>query len=122
MPRELQELRGKATGLEQPGFGAAWFSSRILLNMRDRVREELWFNAQVMQEAARWVEQNLDAKRLFLTVESFDPHEPWFVPEHYRKRLRRRQRARAGDLAVRRNAVAARGPGEAHARQLRRPG
>jgi arylsulfatase A-like enzyme len=86
VPRELQELRGKATGLEQPGFGAAWFSSRILLNMRDRVREELWFNAQVMQEAARWVEQNVDAKRLFLTVESFDPHEPWFVPEHYRRR------------------------------------
>jgi arylsulfatase A-like enzyme len=86
VPRELQELRGKATGLEQPGFGAHWFSSRILLNMRDRVREEQWFNAQVMQEAARWVEQNLDAKRLFLTVESFDPHEPWFVPEHYRRR------------------------------------
>jgi arylsulfatase A-like enzyme len=86
VPRELQELRGKATGLEQPGYGAHWFSSRILLNMRDRVREEQWFNAQVMQEAARWVEQNLDAARLFLTVESFDPHEPWFVPEHYRRR------------------------------------
>jgi arylsulfatase A-like enzyme len=86
VPRELQELRGKATGLEQPGYGAHWFSSRILLNMRDRVREEQWFNAQVMQEAARWVEQNLDAKRLFLTVESFDPHEPWFVPAHYRRR------------------------------------
>jgi arylsulfatase A-like enzyme len=39
-----------------------------------------------MQEAAKWVEQNLDARRLFLTVESFDPHEPWFVPEHYRRR------------------------------------
>jgi arylsulfatase A-like enzyme len=86
VPRELQELRGKATGLEQPGYGAHWFSSRILLNMRDRVREELWFNAQVMQESARWIEQNLDAKRLFLTVESFDPHEPWFVPPHYRTR------------------------------------
>jgi arylsulfatase A-like enzyme len=86
VPRELQELRGKATGLEQPGYGAHWFSSRILLNMRDRVREEQWFNAQVMQESARWLEQNLDAKRLFLTVESFDPHEPWFVPEHYRRR------------------------------------
>ena len=86
VPRELQQLRGKATGLEQPGYGAHWFSSRILLNMRDRVREEQWFNAQVMQEAARWVEQNLDAKRLFLTVESFDPHEPWFVPPHYRSR------------------------------------
>ena len=86
VPRELQELRGKATGLEQPGFGAAWFSSRILLNMRERVREDQWFNAQVMQEAAKWVAQNVDAKRLFLTVESFDPHEPWFVPDYYRKR------------------------------------
>lgn len=86
VPRELQELRGKATGLEQPGFGAHWFSTRILLNMRERVREEQWFNAQVMQQAARWIEQNLDAKRMFLTVESFDPHEPWFVPEHYRRR------------------------------------
>ena len=120
MPRELQELRGKATGLEQPGFGAAWFSSRILLNMRDRVREEQWFNAQVMQEAARWVEQNLDAERLFLTVESFDPHEPWFVPEHYRTPLRRRRRAEQVISPVRRDAVAARGPGQAHARQLRR--
>lgn len=86
VPRELQELRGKATGLEQPGFGAAWFSSRILLNMRDRANEDQWFNAQVMQEAGRWLSQNVDAKRLFLTVESFDPHEPWFVPAHYRRR------------------------------------
>ena len=53
--------------------------------MRDRVREELWFNAQVMQEAARWLEQNRDAEQFFLTVECFDPHEPWFVPEHYRR-------------------------------------
>ena len=67
--------------------------------MRDRVREEQWFNAQVMQEAARWVEQNLDAKRLFLTVESFDPHEPWFVPEHYRRRYDASDGPRAGDLA-----------------------
>jgi arylsulfatase A-like enzyme len=58
VPRELQELRGKATGLEQPGYGAHWFSSRILLNMRDRVREEQWFNAQVMQESARAIGQN----------------------------------------------------------------
>jgi arylsulfatase A-like enzyme len=64
---------------------AVWFSSRVLLNMRDRVREEQWFNAQVMQESARWLEQNRDAERFFLTVECFDPHEPWFVPEHYRR-------------------------------------
>jgi arylsulfatase A-like enzyme len=39
-----------------------------------------------MQEAARWLEQNRDAERFFLTVESFDPHQPWVVPEHYRRR------------------------------------
>lgn len=87
IPREMQELRGsglvKNAGAQ---YNARWFSSRLLLNMRDRVGEEQWFNAQVMQESARWVEQNLDSDRMFLTVESFDPHEPWFVPEHYRRK------------------------------------
>jgi arylsulfatase A-like enzyme len=85
VPRDLREARlaSRAWGRIAPGVD--WFSSRILLNMRDRVREELWFNAKVMQEAARWLEQNRDAERFFLTVESFDPHEPWFVPEHYRR-------------------------------------
>ena len=38
-----------------------------------------------MIESTRWLEQNRDADKFFLTVECFDPHEPWFVPEHYRK-------------------------------------
>ena len=38
-----------------------------------------------MIEASRWLEQNQDADKFFLVVESFDPHEPWFVPEHYRR-------------------------------------
>ena len=46
--------------------------------------------------AARWLEQNLDAERFFLTVESFDPHEPWFVPEHYRRRTTPADGPRAG--------------------------
>ena len=86
VPREFQDLRG--SGLQYSGkqYTGHWFSSSVLLNMHDRVREEQWFNAQVMQESARWIEQNQDAERLFLTVESFDPHEPWFVPKHYRSR------------------------------------
>ena len=75
VPREMQEAMGQRSH---------WFASRILLNMRERVGEEHWFNAQVMQESARWLEQNQDAERFFLTVECFDPHEPWFVPPHYR--------------------------------------
>lgn len=84
IPREFSEIREKIMAVA--GKDSFWFDSKALLNMRDRVREEQWFNAQVMQEASRWVEQNQDAQRMFLTVESFDPHEPWFVPEHYRKR------------------------------------
>ncbi len=61
------------------------FISKCLLNMRDRVREEDYFNARVLIESARWLEQNRDAEKFFLLVESFDPHEPWFVPEWYRR-------------------------------------
>lgn len=84
IPREFSEIHDRV--MKRVGKDSFYFDSKALLNMRDRVREEQWFNAQVMQEAARWIEQNADAERLFLTVECFDPHEPWFVPEHYRKR------------------------------------
>jgi len=61
------------------------FLKQCLMNMHDRVREEDFFNARVFIQAARWLQQNRDADRFFLTVESFDPHEPWFVPRHYRE-------------------------------------
>jgi len=81
VPPEMQRTMAAGRGMER----TIWFSRTVLLNMRDRVREEQWFNAQVMQESARWLEQNLDADKIFLTVESFDPHEPWFVPKQYRR-------------------------------------
>ncbi|MHC4479452.1 MAG: sulfatase [Planctomycetota bacterium] len=61
------------------------FLRQCLKNMHDRTTEEDYFNARVFIEAVRWLEQNRDADHFFLTVESFDPHEPWFVPEHYRR-------------------------------------
>ena len=61
------------------------FLIQCLMNMHDRTTEEDYFNARVMIESVRWLEQNPDAERFFLVVESFDPHEPWFVPEHYRR-------------------------------------
>ena len=73
LPRELQNER------------RVMFITKCLLNMRDRTREEDYFNARVMIEAVRWLEQNRDAEKFFLVVESFDPHEPWFVPEYYRR-------------------------------------
>lgn len=86
IPKQFQNHHGKLLDLLGSGHSHRWFSRAILQNMHDRVSEEKWFNAQVMQQASLWLEQNLDAERLFLTVESFDPHEPWFVPPHYRRK------------------------------------
>lgn len=91
LPQEVRELYGfEGYGPAGTASPAEWFSRTVLLNMRDRVADEQWFNARVMSSAARWLEQNADAREsgepVFLTVESFDPHEPWFVPEHYRRR------------------------------------
>lgn len=61
------------------------FIIQCLKNMQGREHEEDYFNARVFIEAARWLEENRDADRFFLCLESFDPHEPWFVPEHYRR-------------------------------------
>jgi hypothetical protein len=61
------------------------FIKQCLLNMRDRTKEEEYFAPRVLKEAALWLEQNQDAEQFFLTVESFDPHEPWLCPPHYRR-------------------------------------
>jgi arylsulfatase A-like enzyme len=61
------------------------FIQGCLTNIRDRNREEDYFAPRVLKEAALWLEQNRDADKFFLTVESFDPHEPWLVPEYYRR-------------------------------------
>ncbi|HEB31582.1 MAG TPA: hypothetical protein ENI15_12015 [Spirochaetes bacterium] len=56
-----------------------------LMNIKDRKNEEDYFCPRVMAESVKWLEQNLDSDRIFLTIDCWDPHEPWFVPEHYRK-------------------------------------
>jgi arylsulfatase A-like enzyme len=61
------------------------FIVTCLKNMYDRRREEDYFNARVLIAAADWLAQNRDAGKFFLVVECFDPNEPWFVPEHYRR-------------------------------------
>jgi arylsulfatase A-like enzyme len=77
-----EELRSRRHGV---GGSFEGFIQRCITNIRDRTREEDYFAPQVLKEAALWLEQNQDADSFFLTVESFDPHEPWLVPEHYRK-------------------------------------
>ena len=70
---------------EMQNRGTINFIQRCITNTRDRPKEEDYFAPRVLKEAALWLEQNRDADKFFLTIESFDPHEPWLIPEHYRK-------------------------------------
>ena len=65
--------------------GTVKFIKQCIMNIHDRTKEEDYFAPRVLKEASLWLEQNQDADKFFLTVESFDPHEPWLVPAHYRK-------------------------------------
>ncbi len=73
-----KEVRGKKehVGVE--------FIQQCIMNMYDRRREEDYFAPRILNEAARWLEENRDADKFFLVIESFDPHEPWLPPRHYR--------------------------------------
>ena len=79
LPKELQ------TGEIHLSWHPINFIRRFIMNIRDRTKEENYFAPCVLKEAALWLEQNRDADKFFLIVESFDPHEFWFIPEHYRK-------------------------------------
>ena len=61
------------------------FVQQCVMDIRNRHHEEDFFAPQIFREAAKWLEENNDAREFYLLVESFDPHEPWLIPAHYRK-------------------------------------
>ena len=52
---------------------------RYLANTASRAREEDCFAPQVFRQAMKFLEDNRE-RPFFLTVDSFDPHEPWDPP------------------------------------------
>ena len=78
LPREVRE------GVKFMG-PVEHFIQQCIMNMHGRKGEEDYHVAQVFLAASKWLQQNRDAERFFLTIESFSPHEPWIIPTHYRK-------------------------------------
>ena len=68
---------------ENPGL--AGFLETYLRNNSYRKTEKDYYPARVFSEASRWVWDNQDAERVFMVVDSFDPHEPWDPPVYYRR-------------------------------------
>jgi len=58
---------------------------QFLANTDDFVKEEDWFPAKVVNEAVDWLRKNRVHKKVFLWIDSFDPHEPWDPPKRFDK-------------------------------------
>lgn len=56
---------------------------QFLANTDDFTRPEDWFPAMVCDEAVKWLEANRCHPRIFLWIDSFDPHEPWDPPREF---------------------------------------
>ncbi len=56
---------------------------QFLTNTDDFKREEDWFPAKVVSEAIEWLKKNRVHEKVFLWIDSFDPHEPWDPPERF---------------------------------------
>jgi hypothetical protein len=62
------------------GWGSVYYG-----NARNFHEHESCFPcAQVMQQSAAWLSRNREHAHFFLWTEAFDPHEPQFLPLHYR--------------------------------------
>ncbi|MHA1717633.1 MAG: sulfatase [Promethearchaeota archaeon] len=66
------------------GIASVYLLERYFRNVRGREKEEDYFPARVFKAAMTWLEENQAAQKFFLCIDSFDPHEPWDPPQHYR--------------------------------------
>lgn len=56
---------------------------KFLSNTDNFENEEDWFAAKVFNEASKWIRENKVHEKIFLWVDSFDPHEPWDPPKRF---------------------------------------
>lgn len=81
-----QYLTSKQQGVTSGTVFAKVMMDQFLKNTRWWQSEVDTFPSRVFRAAGKWLEMNYDALikgKGFLTVESFDPHEPWNPPLHY---------------------------------------
>ncbi len=79
-------LTSKKDGVSAGTVFAQHMMRKFLQNTRWWRSEADTFPAQVFRSAGEWLDMNYEVLingKGFITVESFDPHEPWNPPLHY---------------------------------------
>ncbi len=77
--------RRKVDDYVNANYPEVWRSRvhQFLANTDEFEKEEDWFPARVVDESVEWLEKNRNHKKVFLWVDSFDPHEPWDPPRRF---------------------------------------
>lgn len=57
--------------------------AQFLANTDDFTDEHHYFPAQVVELAIDWLKKNRTHRKVFLWIDSFDPHEPWDPPPRF---------------------------------------
>lgn len=57
--------------------------SQFLSNTENFKSEEDYFPSRVVEESTRWLRENRKYEKIFLWIDSFDPHEPWDPPPRF---------------------------------------
>lgn len=88
---DVEKFSPKDWRAAYPGQTDEWAKAKLEQYLRNTAHwkgEEDHFVAQVMAKAGNWLQQQVNSgrdDRLFLWVDSFDPHEPWDPPSPYRE-------------------------------------
>lgn len=80
-PLERYKLEDHVNENYPPGWPA--LVEACLKNLEPLEKPDDYFAPQVIHEAMAWLEANKDRDRLFLWMDCFDPHEPWWPPERF---------------------------------------
>jgi hypothetical protein len=84
-PHESGPTQRKLADYVNDNFPPIWRGriAQFLANTDGFARREDWFAPQVVDRACHWLERNRSHERVFLWLDSFDPHEPWDPPREF---------------------------------------
>ncbi|MFA5687556.1 MAG: sulfatase [Kiritimatiellales bacterium] len=79
-PENLHPNQGVELGSPKEHVAQDWINRQFINN-----REEYYPQNVVFHQGLRFLETNREADNWFLQIETFDPHEPYQVPERFKK-------------------------------------
>lgn len=84
-PYTSWEPKRDINGYVNENYTSEWKAriAQFLSNTDDMQEEDKRFTAQVVAQSVEWLKKSRKHKKIFLWIDSFDPHEPWDPPKRF---------------------------------------